>query len=106
MTITREEMIDRLSEKSGYFKQDVRHLLKCMDEVVFDALCDVTDDEDVSVQVIKGAKISVHVVPPRDRVDPRTQEPIVAGATVKPACKFSRDFRLKLQENYDAKKDG
>lgn len=103
MTITREEMIRRLSEKSGYYMKDVRSLLQCMDEVVFDALCEVTDEDDVSIQLVQGIKVSVRVVPERDRVDPRTQEPIVVKATVKPACKFSQDYRFKLQEAYDIK---
>ena len=103
MTITREEMVRRLSERSGYYMKDVRSLLQCMDEVVFDTLCEVTDEDDVSIQLVQGIKVSAHVVPERDRVDPRTQEPIVVKATVKPACKFSQDYRLKLQESYDNK---
>ena len=103
MTITREEMIRRLSEKSGYYMKDVRSLLQCMDEVVFDALCGVTDEDDVSIQLVQGIKVSTHVVPERDRVDPRTQEPIIVKATVKPSCKFSQDYRFKLQESYDNK---
>lgn len=103
MTVTREDLIRKLSEKSGYYMQDVRRLLQCMDEVVFDTLCEVEEGEDVSIQIIKGAKISTHLVPSRERVDPRTQEPIVCKPTVKPACKFSQDMRLKLQEAYDKK---
>ena len=106
MTITREEMVKRLSEKSGYYMKDVRAVLQCMDEVVFDALCEVTDEDDISVQLVQGIKVSAHVVPERDRVDPRTQEPIVVKATVKPACKFSQDYRIKLQEAYDNNKNG
>ena len=106
MTVTREEMVKRLSEKSGYYMKDVRALLQCMDEVVFDALCEVTDEDDISVQLVQGIKVSTHVVPERDRVDPRTQEPIVVKATVKPACKFSQDYRIKLQDAYDNNKNG
>lgn len=103
MTITREEMVRRLSEKSGYYMKDVRSLLQCMDDVVFDALCEVTDENDVSIQIVQGIKVSTHVVPERDRVDPRTQKPITVKATVKPSCKFSQDYRFKLQESYDNK---
>lgn len=106
MTITREEMVRRLSERSGYYMKDVRSLLQCMDEVVFDTLCEVTDEDDVSIQLVQGIKVSAHVVPERDRVDPRTQEPIIVKATVKPACKFSQDYRLKLQETYENTKNG
>jgi nucleoid DNA-binding protein len=103
MTMTREEMIKRLSEKSGYYQKDIRVLLQTMDEVVFDALCEVSDENDVAIQLVQGVKLKAAVVPERDRVDPRTQEPIVVKATVKPACKFSQDMRLKLQEAYDNK---
>jgi nucleoid DNA-binding protein len=106
MTINRDEMVRRLSEKSGYYMKDIKTVLQAMDDVVFDALCEVDDDNDVLIQLVQGIKVKVSVVPERDRVDPRTQEPIVVGATVKPACKFSRDYRLKLQESYDNKKNG
>lgn len=103
MTITREEMVRKLSERSGYYIKDVRALLQCMDDVVFEELCGVTEEDDVTIQLVQGIKVSTHVVPERDRVDPRTQEPIIVKATVKPACKFSQDYRFKLQESYDNK---
>ena len=99
-------MIKKLSEKSGYYQKDIRVLLQCLDEVVFEELCGVTDDEEVSIQLVTGIKEKTAVVPERDRVDPRTQEPIVVKATVKPACKFSQDYRFKLQEAYDNNKNG
>ena len=106
MTITRDEMIRRLSEKSGYYMKDIKTLLQAMDDVVFEALCEVDDDNDVAIQIVQGVKLKATVVPERDRVDPRTQEPIVVKATVKPACKFSQDIRIKLQEAYDKNKNG
>ena len=77
-----------------------------MDDVILECFDEVTDDEDVVVQLVKGVRISAHVVPKRNRVDPRTQEPIVVEETVKPACKFSDDFRRVIQNQYEAKKDG
>ena len=106
MTITRENMIDLLSEKSNYYKKDVRELLRCMDEVVLEQLSGVTPDEEVSIQIVQGAKFSTRVIPQRERVDPRNGKPIVCKPTVKIACKFSDDMKLKLQENYDEKYNG
>ena len=106
MTITREEMIRKLSDKSGYFQKDIRVLLQCLDEVVFEELSSVTDDEEVSIQLVSGIKVKTSVVPERDRVDPRNQKPIVVKATVKPACKFSQDYRFKLQSAYENSKNG
>jgi nucleoid DNA-binding protein len=106
MTITREEMIRKLSDKSGYYQKDIRTLLQCLDEIVFDELSSVTDNEEVSIQLVSGIKVKTSVVPERDRVDPRNQKPIVVKATVKPSCKFSQDYRFKLQEAYENNKNG
>lgn len=106
MVITREEMIKRLSAKSGYFQKDIRVLLQCMDDVVFDALNEATLEDDIQVQMVTGIKIGCKIVGERKRVDPRTQRPIIVGETTKPFTKFSQDFRFRLQEAYDAKKDG
>ena len=103
MTITREEMVRLLSEKSGFYMKDVRSLLQCMDEVVFENLSKATLDEEVQIQMVSGIKCGVKIVESRDRVDPRTQEPITVGETAKPFAKFSQDYRFKLQNAYDNK---
>ena len=106
MIITREMMVKRLSDRSGYFQKDVRALLQCMDDIVFEALNEATLEDDVQVQMVTGIKIGCKIVGERERVDPRTQEPIIVGETTKPFTKFSQDFRLRLQETYDSQKDG
>ena len=98
MLITREMMVKMLSEKSGYYQKDVRTLLQCMDDVVFDAMCEATLDEDVQIQMVTGIKVGCKIVGKRERVDPRTQQPITCGETTKPFVKFSQDLRLRLQE--------
>lgn len=103
MTITREEMVKRLSERSGYYMKDVRHLLQCMDDVIFEAMCEATLDDEIQMQLVTGIKLGCKVVGERDRVDPRTQLPITVGETTRPFVKFSQDFKLKLQEQYNSK---
>ena len=106
MLITREMLVKRLAEESGYRQKDIRIVLQCLDDVVFEYFGEITDDEDISIQLVQGVKISAHVVPKRDRVDPRNGNPIVCKETVKPACKFSEDFRKVIQNQYESKKDG
>ena len=106
MIITREQLIKRLSEKSNYYQKDVRNLLQCMDDVVFEALNEATLEDDIQIQIVTGIKVGCKIIGERDRIDPRTQKPIVVGETTKPFTKFSKDFRLKLQEAYDTKNDG
>lgn len=106
MNITREDLIKRLAKKSGYWQKHVRLMLKCLDEVVLDCFGEVTDDEDVSVQLLQGVKVGCSIVPERQRKDPRTQEVIVCSPCCKPNVKFSKDFRKLIQEQYDSKRDG
>ncbi len=106
MTITREELVRRLSERSGYYMKDVRALLQCMDDVVFEAMGEATLEDEIQIQMVTGIKLGCKIVGERERVDPRTQKSIVCGETTKPFVKFSQDFRFKLQDAYDVKKDG
>lgn len=106
MTITREEMIKKLSDKSGYYQKDIRTLLQCLDEVVFEELCEVSDDNDISIQLVQGVKLQCVSVPERQRKDPRDQRDIVCSSTCKIKAKFSQDIKLKLAEAYENNKNG
>ena len=105
MTITREELVKRLSERSGYYQKDVRSLLQCMDDVVFEAMCEATLDEEVQIQMVTGIKLGCKKLDKRMRVDPRTQEPIEVDESPKPFVKFSQDFRFKLDAAYNDKRE-
>ena len=106
MVINREMLIKRLSERSGYVQQDIRGLLKALDDVVLECLSEANDDEEVVVQLVKGIRCGVKIVPERQRKDPRTQEDITCGAQTKPFARFSDDFRAKIQTQYEEKKGG
>jgi nucleoid DNA-binding protein len=106
MVITREMLIKRLSDASGYYQKDIRTVLQTLDDVILECFNDVAENEDIVVQLVKGIRCGCKVVPERTRKDPRTQEDIICEATVKPFAKFSDDFRVVIQNQYDAKKDG
>ena len=104
MLFTREMLIKRLSEQSGYYQKDIRVLLQCFDDVVLECFSEVTDDEAISIQLITGCKIGCTIVPQRERVNPKTQKNIVCAPTCKPNVKFSKDFRDIIQNQYESKK--
>ena len=106
MLITREMLIKMLAEKSGYYQKDLRQVLHCLDDIVLECFSEVTEDEDISLQLVQGIKVGCKIVPERERKDPRTQEDIICSACCKPNAKFSQDFRKLIQEQYDSKKDG
>lgn len=104
MTVTKDQMARDLAEKTGYYLKDVKTLLSAMDDVVKEYFAQVTDDEDVVVQIVEGVKISCKVVPERERVNPATGEPVVCKATVKPGVKYSTVFRDTIQKQYEDNK--
>ncbi len=104
MIVTKDQMARKLAEQTGYYLRDVKILLSAMDDVVKEYFAEVTDDEEVSVQVVEGVKISCKIVPERERVNPATGEPVVCKATVKPGVKYSTAFRETIQKQYDDKK--
>ena len=106
MLVTREMLIKKLARESGYYEKDIRHLLHCLDNVVVECFDEATEEEEMIVQVVKGIRCGCKIVQARDRVDPRTREPIVCSETVKPFAKFSQDFRRIIQEQYKNKKNG
>lgn len=104
MLITKDQMSRDLVDKTGYYLKAVKTLLSAMDDLVKEYFAMVTDDEEVMIQICEGVKLKVAVVPPRERLNPKTREPIVVKATVKPGVKYSSAFRDTIQKQYDDKK--
>lgn len=104
MIVTKDRMARDLADRTGYYLKDVKTLLAAMDEVVKEYFAEVTDDDEISVQLVEGIKCGCKIVKSRERVDPRNRTPIVVPDTVKPFAKFSQDFRKYMQTQYDDKK--
>lgn len=104
MTITKDQMARDLVDKTGYYLKDVKALLSAMDDLFEEYMSKVTDEEEVSVQLVRGMKAGVKIVPERERKNPKTGEPCVCLATAKPFAKFSVVFRDTIQKNYEDKK--
>jgi hypothetical protein len=75
-----------------------------MDDAVREFFAEVTDDEEVMIQLTQGIKCGCSVVPERQRKNPKTQEDIICAPTVKPKTVFSQDFRALIQQQYEEKK--
>ena len=105
MIIVREDLIQKLSETSGYYKKDIKTVLQALDEVVTDCFSEVTEDEEIVIQLVKGIRCGVKIMPERQRKDPRSQEDIVCPPCCKPFARFSEDFRKNIQKKYEKKKD-
>lgn len=106
MVITREMLVKRLAKKSEFYEKHIRYVLQCLDDVILECFDEVTDEEEVSVQLVQGIKVGCKVMGERARKDPRNQQDIVCAAQTKPFAKFSEGFRATIQNQYESKKDG
>lgn len=103
MLITREQLVKKLAEETGFWQKDMRVVFNVLGDVVMDYFNQATEDEDVAIQLFEGCKLKVKVVPERTRIKPDTREEIVCKPTVKPSAKFSIRFRELIQQNYNKK---
>lgn len=104
MVITRSEIVKKLAEKSGYYQKHIYKIMKCFDEVVLEYFGQVTDEEEVMVQLVTGIKAGCSIIPERTRRNPSTQEEITCKPYCKPKVKFSEDFKTWIQDQYENKK--
>lgn len=104
MMVTKDRMARDLAEATGYYLKDIKTLLSAMDKQVKEYFSQVTDDDEVMIQICEGVKIGCSIIKERTRKNPKTQEDIVVGATVKPKTKYSQDFRKLIQKNYEDRK--
>ena len=95
-----------MADKSNYYQRDIRALLHCLDEVIFEIFNEVDDEKNISIQLVQGIKVGCKVVPERHRKDPRNQMDIICKPQTKPFVKFSENFRETIQEQYESKNDG
>jgi nucleoid DNA-binding protein len=103
MEITREQLIRKVAEESGYYQKDVRRVFNALEEVILECFGEVTEDKPISIRVLQGLALNGYVVPERERVNPQDQSPIVCPPTVKASARYSDLFKKKIQERYEEK---
>ena len=89
MLVTREQLIRKLAEETGFYQKDMRVVFETLGRVMLDYFNQATEDENVAVQLFEGCKIGCKIVPERIRIQPSTRQQVVCKPTVKPNAKFS-----------------
>lgn len=105
MEITRETLIKRVAEESGYWQKDVRAVFNVLEDVILDYLSDTSkENKKVLIRLCGGIGIRGTFVDERDRIDPRNRNPIVCPETIKLGVNYSDGFKKRVQEMYKEKK--
>ena len=106
MVVTREMMVKRLAEKSGFYQQDIRHVLHCMDEAVDEYMNDYTDDEEVAIQLVEGLKLCCKVTEPQNKYDLKTGQISMCEPMVKVYARVSDTLKKNMRQRYRERNDG
>lgn len=94
--VKKQEMIDLLAEKTGFYKTNMKDVVDALPEIILETLRKATFDEDSEIQFMPGLIIGGRRVPAREAKDPRTGEVIVSPEKVIPYATFKPSLRLKL----------
>lgn len=102
--ITREDLVDLLTDESGFFRYNTDHFLSSVETVLMNLLQSATVDEDVEIKLIPGLIIGGRRVPEHESIDPRTREAIITPEKVIPYATFKPSLRQKLYVRKSKKK--
>ena len=105
MVITREMLVKLLADKSGYYQQNVRHVLKCLDEVVYECMDEVGNEDEISIQLVEGVKLCCKIMEPRNGFDPMTKQMTVRKPAPKVFAKISENFKTIVRDKYKERED-
>lgn len=103
MEITRDQMIKKVAEASGYYQKNVKDVFNVLEDVILECFSEATEEEPISIRILQGLALNGYVVPERERVNPRDRSPIVCPATVRVSAKYSNLFKKKIQQKYEEK---
>ena len=93
MLVTKDALARRLAKKTGYNLQDVKKVVSAMDDVIKDCYSEVTDEDEVLIQICEGVKIGCSIIPERQRKNPKTKEEITIPASKVPGFKAGRGLK-------------
>lgn len=94
----RKELVDELSERTGFYKHNIDTILDALDDVIVENMSTAIDDEPSEICLSLGFKLGGRYSPEHEARDPRTGEKIMTPAKYIPYAKFSPAFRKKINK--------
>lgn len=93
----REELIDALSEKTGYYKKNCKTIVEALADIVLENLQSATFEQDSELTISPGVLICGKRVPEQEAVNPKTGETVIACERVRPYAIFRPSVKNKLK---------
>lgn len=94
----RQELVDELSSRTGFFKHNVNTMLDALDDIIVENMSMATKQEPSEIRLSLGFVFGGRYSPKREVRDPRTGEKVMTPAKFIPYARFSPSFRKKINK--------
>lgn len=101
-----EELLTKLSDKTGFYKKDLTYIIKCLEELITEEALSTKKNETKSIKLFKGFSILSSYTPETEVVDIKTINnggkagKTIAEPTVHVNVAISHFYREKIKEQY------
>ena len=94
----RQELVDELSARTGFYKTNVNTMLEALDDIIVENMSMATKKEPSEIRLSLGFVFGGRYSPKHEVRDPRTGEKVMTPAKFIPYARFSPSFRKKINK--------
>ena len=92
----KQELIDELAERTGFFKKNMREVVEALSDIIEEHFQTAELGADSELHLAPGVVLVGKRKPAGEAKDPRTGEMIISPEKVIPSATFKQSIRLKL----------
>lgn len=96
--LKRKQLVDILSERTGFYKQNIDTMLDALDDVIVENMSTATKTEPSEIHLSLGFVFGGRFSPKREAKDPRDGSIIMTPAKYIPYARFKPSFRKKINK--------
>lgn len=96
--LKRKQLVDELSERTGFFKYNVEAMLDALDDIIVENMSTATKTEPSEIHLSHGFVFGGRFSPKRQVRDPRNGEMVMTPAKYIPYARFKTSFRQKINK--------
>lgn len=94
----RQELVDELSIRTGFYKTNINAMLDALDDIIVENMSMATKAEPSEIRLSLGFVFGGRYSPKHEVRDPRTGEKVMTPAKFIPYARFSPSFRKKINK--------
>ena len=94
--ITKENMVKIIAKRTNQTISDTRDFYDVLEDVVFDTLCLVNEEQDVRIKLFEGISLDGTYLPEKMKTNNLTGETSLVSSRIKPKFNITRSYIEKI----------